>query len=97
MDPQGLQECCQLALKDLNLVLFYQPPHVLHPEATEEESVNEDYSPHLEDHMVLKFVVMAIAITHHLQKSGMHLVALNIVLAASTVKHWCASVVWNIN
>ena len=68
---QELQESCQTTLQDFNLVMFYQPPHVLHPDQPPSRTCHPDERmPYLDDDVIFKIVVICMIVIFQLQKQG---------------------------
>lgn len=70
---QEVQECCQLALQEFNLVMFYQPPYVTHPDRPPHLHYLPDQRlTYIDDDIIFKIVVICMIVIYQLQKLGMN-------------------------
>lgn len=81
-DSLLIQELCQSTLQDLNLCMFYQPPHVTNPSLSEHDlHVNaEDKITYLDDEALFKIIVICIGTVHLLQMNSMLLLCVRVCL-----------------
>ena len=65
-----IQESCQNTLRDFELCMFYQPPHVTQPNEPHETYANDEHALYIEDEMLIKIVIICIMSIHLLQKES---------------------------
>ena len=90
-DAKIIQECCQATLQDFNLCMFYQPPHVLHPDQPLNNYIKAEKLDNLDEEMVYKVIVMCMILIHHLQitsnKQVMASIAFSLALFSHVLNH----------